>query len=116
MSSHSSSPSESDRKFIKSLLKELAKDFQSLSHRQLQHEAQIIEDKKERDAQLAILEEELKIVKEKDEYIRKTKGSSHASSSSLCDSYVEESLRMNEYYKPQPRRTRRENPKETRVD
>jgi len=38
----------------------------------LQQETQIIEDKKERDAHLAILEEELKIVKEKDEYIRKT--------------------------------------------
>ena len=56
MSSHSSCPSESDRKSIKSLLKQLAKDFQSLSHRQLQHESQIIEDKKERDAHLAILE------------------------------------------------------------
>jgi len=39
----------------------------------LQHEAQIIEDKKERDAHLAILEEELKIVKVKDEYIRNLK-------------------------------------------
>ena len=73
MSSHSSSPSESDRKSIKSLLKQLVKDFQSLSHRQLQHEAQIIEDKKESDAHLAILKEELKIVKEKDEYIRNLK-------------------------------------------
>jgi len=56
MSSHSSSPSESDRKSIKSLLKQLAKDFQSLSYRQLQDEAQIKEDKKERDAHFAILE------------------------------------------------------------
>jgi len=55
-------------------------------------------------------------VKEKDEYIRKTKRSLHASSYRLSDSYAEESLRMNEYYKPQPRRTRRENPKESRVD
>jgi len=77
MSSHSSTPSESDRKSIKSLLKQLVKNFQSLSHRQLQHETQIIEDKKERDAHLAILEEELKIVKEKDEYIRKTKKDLH---------------------------------------
>jgi len=46
MSSHSSSPSESDKKSIKSLLKQLAKDFQSLSHRKLQHEDQIIKDKK----------------------------------------------------------------------
>jgi len=46
-------------------LKQLAKDFQSLSLRQLQHETQILEDKKERDAHLAVLEEELKIVREK---------------------------------------------------
>ena len=85
MSSHSSSPSESDRKSIKSLLKQLAKDFQSLSHRQIQHEAQILEDKKEMDAHLAILEEELKVVKEKDEYIKKIKRSSHAYSSRLSE-------------------------------
>jgi len=98
MACHSSSPSESDRNSIKSLLKQLAKDFQSLSHRQLQHEVQIIEDKKERDAHLAILEEELKIVKEKD------------------DSHAEGSMRINDYYQPPARRTRREHPKETRVD
>ena len=34
----------------------------------------------------------------------------------MSDSYAEESLRMNEYHQPQPRRTRKENPKETRVD
>jgi len=39
----------------------------------LQHEAQILEKKKERDAHLAILEEELKIVREKDEYFRELK-------------------------------------------
>jgi len=39
----------------------------------LQDETQILEDKKERDVHLAILEEELKIVREKDEYIRKFK-------------------------------------------
>jgi len=66
MYTHSSSHSESDRKSTKSLLKQLAKDFQSLSLRQLQHEAQILEDKKERDAHLAILEEKLKIDREKD--------------------------------------------------
>jgi len=77
MSTHSSSYSESDRKSTKSLLKQLAKDFQSLSLRQLQHEAQILEDKKERDSHLLILEEELKLVREKDEYIRKLK-KSHA--------------------------------------
>jgi len=116
MSTPSPSHSETDRKSKKSLLKQLARDFQSLSLRQLQHAVQIIEDKKERDAHLAILEEELKIVKEKDEYIRKTKRSSHASSSKLSNSYAAKSLRMNEYYQPQPRRTKKENPKETRVD
>jgi len=34
----------------------------------LQHEAQILEDKKERDAYLAVLEEEFNIVREKNEY------------------------------------------------
>jgi len=47
-------------------LKQLARDFQSLPLRQLQHETQNLEDKKERYAHLAILEEELKIVREKD--------------------------------------------------
>ena len=85
----------------------------------MQHEAQLKEDKKERDAHFAILEEELKVVKEKDEYIKKIKRSSHASSSRFSDSYGEESLIMNEYYQPQPRRVKRErkeNSKEVRVD
>jgi len=77
MSTHSSSHSESNRKFTKSLLKQLARDFQSLSLRQLQHEAQNLEEKKERDAHLGILEEELKIVREKDECIRKLKKNLH---------------------------------------
>jgi len=115
MSTHSSSHSESDRKSTKSLLKQLARDFQSLSQRQLQHEAHILEDKKERDAHLAILEEEFKIVMEKDEYIRNLK-KSHASSSRSSDSHAEGSLRVNDYYQPPPRRTRRESHKETRVD
>ena len=46
MSTHSSSHSERDRKSTKSLLKQLARYFQSLSLRQLQHETQILEDKK----------------------------------------------------------------------
>jgi len=58
MSTYSSSHNESDRKSTKSLLKQLARDFQSLSLRQLQHEAQILEDKKQREVHLAILEEE----------------------------------------------------------
>ena len=98
----------------------MARDFQSLSLRQLQPEAQVLEEKKERDVHLAILKEELKIVREKNEYIKKLKKihASHVSSSRSSDSHVEEeSLRINEYYQPPPRRTRRESqPKETRVD
>ena len=69
MSSHSSSINESDRKSTKSLLKQLARDFQALSYRQLQHEAQL----KERDDHFAKIEEELRLVKEKDECARKRK-------------------------------------------
>ena len=43
MSIHSSKSSESDIKSIKTLLKQLAKDFSSFSYRQLEHEAQIKE-------------------------------------------------------------------------
>ena len=93
MSSHSSKSNESDIKSIKSLIKQLAKDFQSLSYRQLEYEAQI---------------KELKMAKEKDESSQKSKKiRSHASSSQNHDSFGEESLRINEYYQPPPRRTRR---------
>ena len=43
MTTHSSKSSESDIKSIKNLLKQLAKDFQSFSYRQLEHKAQIKE-------------------------------------------------------------------------
>ena len=55
----------------------MARDFQSLSLRQLQPEAQVLEEKKERDVHLAILKEELKIVREKNEYIKKLKKKKH---------------------------------------
>jgi len=48
--------------------------------------------KKERDVHLAILEEELKIVREKDEYIIKFKKSPHASSFRSSDSHAKGSL------------------------
>jgi len=106
MSAHSSKSSESDLKSIKTLLKQLAKDFQSFSYRQLEHEEQI---------------KGLKMVKERDEYSNKSKKSSHASSSKSHESFGEESLRINEYCQPPPRRTRRErqekeSTKEVRVD
>jgi len=55
MSKHSSSHSESDENSTKSLLKQLARDFQSLSLRQLQHDTQVLEEKKEIDTHLVIL-------------------------------------------------------------
>jgi len=71
MSKHTSNLSESDLSSTKSILKQMARDIQSLTLRQLQHENQAMEEKKERDSYLTILEEELKLVREKDEYIRK---------------------------------------------
>jgi len=61
------------------------------------------------------------MVKERDEYSYKSKKSSHVSSSRGNDSFGEESLRINEYYQPHPRKTRRERKekesiKEVRVD
>jgi len=92
MSSHSHYSSENDRESIKSLLKQLAQDFQSLLYRQYQYEAQL----KERDAHFALIEEELKMVKERDEYNKSKKGS-HASSSRGDDSFGEQNLRINDY-------------------
>jgi len=114
MSSHSHHASENERESIKSLSKKLAQEFQSFSYRQLQHEAQL----KERDTQFALLQEKLKTVKERDEYI-KSKRSSHASSSRGNDSFGEQSLRNKEYYQSPPRRAkkeRKESPREVRVE
>jgi len=93
----------------------MARDIQSLTLRQLQHENQVIEENKERDSHL--VEEELKLVKEREEYIRNHKNY-HPSSSRSSDSHDEkESLRINDYYPPTPRRTRKKSPQiETRVD
>ena len=59
----------------------------------------------------------MKIAREKDEHIRKLK-KSYAYSSRSSEFHAEkESLRINYYYQPTPRRTRREShPTETRVD
>jgi len=76
MSSHSRNSSESEGTSMKSLLEKIAQDVQALSYRQLQHEAQL----KERDAQISLMQDELKVVKERDEYT-KSKKSSHASNS-----------------------------------
>jgi len=114
MSSHSRHSNESEGKSIKSLLEKIAQDIQALSYRQLQHETQL----KERDAQFALIQDEWKMVKERDEYT-KSKKSSHASSSRGNESFGEQSLRINEYYQQPPRRVRKErkeSPKEVRVD
>jgi len=100
MSSHSSKSIESDMKSFKSLLKQLAKDVQLISYRQL--------------------EKMNELTKAKDENSQISKKlHSHASSSKNHDSLGEESLRINEYYQPPPRRNRRreqESPKEVTVD
>ena len=62
MSTHSSKSSERGIKSIKTLLKQLAKDFQSFSYRQLEHEVQI---------------KELKMTKEKDESSQESKKYTH---------------------------------------
>jgi len=114
MSSHSRHSNESEGTSIKSLLEKIAQDVQTLSYRQLQHETQL----KERDAQFALVQDEWKMVKERDDYI-KSKKSSHASSSRVNDSFGERNLRTNDYYQPPPRRARKErqeSPKEVRVE
>jgi len=58
MSAHSSRSSESDLKSIKTLLKQLSKDFQSFSYSYLEHEEQT---------------KELKMAKERDENSSKSK-------------------------------------------
>jgi len=112
MSSHSCHSNESEGKSIKSLLEKIAQDVQALSYRQLQHETQL----KERDAQFALIQDEWKMFKERDEYTKSKKVLMHLA---LGISFGEQSLRINEYYQPPPRRVRnerKESPKEVRVD
>ena len=84
-------------------MKQLSKDVQLISYKQLENEAKTNV-----------------LTKAKDENSQKSKKlHSHASSSKNHDSLAEESLRINEYYKPPPRRNRRreqESPREVRVD
>ena len=103
MSSHSAKSMESDVKSIKSLLKQLAKDVQLISYRQLENESKI--------------NELTRVKEEKSQNSKKTH--THASHSKDNESLGEESLRINDYYHPLPRRTRQreqENPREVRVD
>ena len=91
MSSQSRNSNESEGTSIKSLLEKIAQDVQTLSYRQQQHEVQL----KERDAQFALIQDEWKVVKERDEYA-KSKKILHASSSRGNESYGEQSLKINE--------------------
>ena len=81
------------------------RQVQALSFRQLHHEDQFVQ-----------IQDDLKMVK--DEYT-KSKKSSHPSSSRGNESYGEQSIRINKYYQPFPRKAkkeRKENPKEVRVE
>ena len=114
MSSHSRHSNESERESVKYLLKKIAQDVQAFSYRQLQHETLL----KEMDAQFALIQDEWKMVKERDENT-KSKKSSHASNSRGNEYFKEQSLKINEYYQPSPRTTRKErkeSPREVRVD
>ena len=109
-----SSPSynESEGTILKNLMEKINQDVQALSYRQLHYEAQL----KERDAQFALMRDDLKMVK--DEFT-KSKKSLHTSSSRGNETYGEQSLRINEYYQPPPRRVRKEkkeSPREVKVD
>ena len=92
MSSHYSKSLKSDVKSLKSLLKQLSKDIQSISSKQLENEDKTNELAKAKD--------------EKSQISKKLH--SHAYSSQVYDSFGEESLRINEYHQPSPRRARKE--------
>jgi len=62
-------PNESDFSFTKSLLKQMAKDLHSFQPRKQQHKNQIIEEKCKRDSHLVVIEEKIKIIREKYEII-----------------------------------------------
>ena len=62
-SSPSRDSNESDVTILKTLLEKVAQDVQTLSYRQLQYETQL----KEGDAQFALIQDEWKMVKQRDE-------------------------------------------------
>ena len=82
MSSHSSKSLKSEVKSLKSLLKQLSKDTQSISSKQLENEAKTNEMTKAKD--------------EKSHIFKKLP--SHPSISKDHDSFGEGSLRINDYY------------------
>jgi len=90
-------------KSLKSLLKKISKDIQSIPSKQLENEAKTNE-----------------LTKAKDEKSQNSKKiHSHAYSSQVYDSIGEKSLRIKEYHQPSPRRARKErqeNLKEVKVD
>ena len=88
MTSHSSKSMESDMKSIKSLLKQISKDIQSISSKQLENEAKTN-----------------KLTKAKDEKSQISKKLHSHAYTQVYDSFREESLGINE---PPPRRARKE--------
>jgi len=69
MSKHSSHHSGSDSRFSKYLLKQISKDLQSLQLWKIQDERQREQKQSERESHLAISNEELRLLKEKDDII-----------------------------------------------
>nr|KYP31204.1 hypothetical protein KK1_048696 [Cajanus cajan] len=112
--------SDSDASDYKDLSK-VAHDLKSLKLWREQEAKQKIKEKIEREAQLAILEEEIQILKQKEEKLhmkhRSRHGSSQSHSSALGESIHEDSLVLGDHYQPPPRRTHR-TPKirESKVD
>jgi len=94
-------------------LKQISKDLQSLQLWRLQDERRRGEGKHEKDSHLAVLEEELRMLKEKDDIINQKFKKSHSHRSSrLGDSPSKEgSLRINDYYQQTLRKPRKENRK-----
>ena len=100
MSSHSSKSMESDMKSIKSLLKQLSKDIQSISSKQLENETKTN-----------------KLTKAKDKKSQISKNlHSLAYSSQVYDSFGEESLGINEPPSRRGRKEKQENLKEVKVE
>ena len=91
-SSHSTKSIGSELKSLKTLLKEVSQTVQSIAYRQLESETKLNVLTKAKD--------------EKSQFSKKLH--SHASSSKHHDYLGEESLRINEYHQPSPRRAKKE--------
>nr|KYP31836.1 hypothetical protein KK1_047656 [Cajanus cajan] len=95
-------------------------ELRSLKIWKEQESKQRLKEKLEREAQLALLEEEIRLLKEKEEKLHhrhRSKHSSQAHSSTLGESMHDDSLALGDHYQKPPRRVHR-TPKtrESRVD